>query len=44
VAELALQKALAHGAAYAAQCSLRTSQILASLPGFDHLPVVWFPN
>ena len=44
VAELALQKVLAHDAVYAAQCSLRTSQILASLPGFDHLPVVWFPN
>ena len=44
VAELALQKALAHGAVYAAQCSLRTSRFLASLPGFDHLPVVWFPN
>ena len=44
MAELDLQKALAHGAVYAAQCSLRTSQILASLPGFDHLPVVWFPN
>ena len=44
VAELALHKALAQGAVYAAQCSLRTSQLLASLFGFDHLPVIWFPN
>ena len=44
VAEMALQKALAHGSVFPAQCSLRTSQLLSSLPGFDHLPVVWLPN
>ena len=44
VAEMALQKALAHGAVFPVQCSLRTSQLLSSLPGFDHLTVVWLPN
>ena len=44
VAEIALQKALAHGAVFLAQCSLRTLQLLSSLPEFDHLPVVWLPN
>ena len=24
--------------------AVRTSQLLSSLPGFDHLPVVWLPN
>ena len=27
-----------------AQCSYRTSQVLQSLPGFEGLPVTWFPN
>ena len=44
VAEMALQKANSYGAVFPAQCSLRTSQLLSSLPGFDQLPVVWLPN
>jgi hypothetical protein len=44
VAEQALQLALAHGAVNSAECSLRTSQLLTSLPGFEALPISLFPN
>ena len=44
VAEQALQLALAHGAVNSAECSLRTSQLLTSLPEFEALPISLFPN
>ena len=44
VAEQALQLALAHGAVNSAECSLQTSQLLTSLPGFEALPISLFPN
>ena len=44
VAEQALQVALAHGMVNSAEFSLRTSQLLASLLGFEALPISLFPN
>ena len=44
VAELAMRKVLAHGAVPKAQCSISTSAILRSLPGFEQIPRTWFPK
>lgn len=44
VAEMALNLVQTHGAVGNAQCALSVSGILASLPGFETVPVGWFPN
>jgi len=44
VAELALQKVQAYGAVPKGLCTKSTSEILKSLPGFESLPVTWFPK
>lgn len=43
VAERALQLAFANGPANSGTCSLTTSGLLASLPGFETVPRTWFP-
>ncbi len=44
VAELAMQRVLAHGAVPKAQCAISTSTILRGLPGFESIPRTWFPK
>ncbi|WP_323007354.1 hypothetical protein [Pseudorhodobacter sp.] len=44
VAELALRRAMAHGAVPKAQCTIAISGILRGLPGFESLPSTWFPK
>jgi hypothetical protein len=43
VAERALAAARAYGPVPNAQCSLSVSRILSRLPGFESIPVGWFP-
>ena len=43
VAQLAIQLAANYGAVPKAQCSLSTSKILSQLPGFESIPVGYFP-
>ncbi|OIQ71500.1 hypothetical protein GALL_468800 [mine drainage metagenome] len=44
VAELALQKSVANGAAASGLCSDNVSSIVRKLPGFTSLPVSFFPR
>ncbi len=44
VAAKALQIASGYGAVPKAQCSFSTSQILSQLPGFESVPVSYFPK
>lgn len=44
VAELALQRAMAHGAVPKAQCANATSSILRGLPGFSSIPSTFGPK
>jgi hypothetical protein len=44
VAELALQRVLAHGAVPKAQCAQATSSILRGLPGFSSIPSTFGPK
>ncbi len=44
VAQQALQLAANYGAVPKAQCSLSTSKILSQLPGFESIPVGYFPT
>ena len=43
VAELAMREAMANGAVGKARCAVSTSQIIARLPGFEHIRQTWFP-
>ncbi len=43
VAEMALQMAQSIGPVGQAQCALKTSGLLAKLPGFEPLRTTWFP-
>lgn len=44
VAEAALRAVKAHGAAAKSTCSITTSQILSSLPGWEDFPRSWYPR
>ena len=44
VADRALAAMQAYGAVPNAQCTLAVSRVLASLPGFEAIDTVWFPN
>lgn len=44
VAQMATRLAANYGAAGKAQCSYSTSQILSQLPGFESIPVSYFPT
>lgn len=44
VAEMALRAVMANGAVSKAHCSVSTSKILRSLPGFESIRVTYFPN
>ena len=44
VAEMALKAFQANGATPKATCSVSTSRILGQLPGFESIPVNWFPK
>ncbi len=43
VAEMAMREVLANGAVGKARCANATSQIIARLPGFEHIRQTWFP-
>ncbi|MEQ9694187.1 hypothetical protein [Shimia sp. SDUM112013] len=43
-AELALRKVMTNGAVPQANCARSTSEILKSLPGFEDIPVTYYPN
>ena len=44
VAEMALREVQAYGAVPKAQCALAVSRVLARLPGFEGVPVTFFPK
>ena len=44
VAELVMQRAIAYGAVPKAQCSKSISSILSGVPGFEGLPLTWYPS
>lgn len=44
VAEMALRAAQSYGAVPKAQCSLAVTRVLSDLPGFDAMPISFFPN
>ena len=44
VAELVLARAMAYGAVPKAQCTLSISRILKDVPGFESLPITWYPR
>lgn len=44
VAELAMQKAIAKGSVPQAHCALATSELIASLPGFEDVKTGYYPR
>lgn len=44
VAEMVMQRAMAYGAVPKANCARSISSILSDVPGFESLPVTYFPN
>ena len=44
VAEMALRAAQSYGAVPKARCSRAITRVLSELPGFESMPVSWFPN
>jgi hypothetical protein len=44
VAEMALREVMAYGAVGKTRCSNSTSQIMARLPGFEHIKRTWYPR
>lgn len=44
IAELAMQRAMAHGAVPKASCARSVGQILRGVPGFESIPVAWNPK
>ena len=44
VAEMVMQRALAHGAVPKAQCTKAITEILRGVPGFESIPSTWFPK
>ena len=44
VAELVMQRAMAYGAAPKATCTISISRVLQGVPGFESLPMTWFPK
>lgn len=44
VADMVAQRAKAYGAVPKAQCTRAVSTVLKGVPGFESLPVTWFPN
>ena len=44
VAELIMQRAMAYGAVPKANCTIALSRVLDGVPGFESLPMTWFPK
>lgn len=44
VAELVMRHAMAYGAAPKATCTISISRVLQDVPGFESLPMTWFPK
>lgn len=44
VAELIMQRAMAYGAVPKANCTIALSRVLDGVPGFENLPMTWFPK
>jgi hypothetical protein len=44
VAELVMARAMAYGAVPKAQCTLSISRILKDVPGFESMPITWYPR
>lgn len=44
VAEMALRAVQEYGAVPKAQCTVSTTKILRTLPGFENMPQTWFPK
>ena len=44
VAEMILQRAMAYGAVPKANCTIAISRVLDGVPGFESLPMTWFPK
>jgi hypothetical protein len=44
VAELAMRRAMEHGAVPKAQCASAIGEVLRGVPGFEGMPQTWFPN
>jgi hypothetical protein len=44
VAELIMQRAMAYGAVPKANCTISISRVLDGVPGFESLPMTWFPK
>ena len=39
-----LQRAMAYGAVPKANCTIAISRVLDGVPGFESLPMIWFPK
>ncbi|MDZ4393170.1 MAG: hypothetical protein U1B82_09385, partial [Cypionkella sp.] len=44
VAALIMQRAMAYGAVPKANCTIALSRVLEGVPGFEGLPMTWFPK
>lgn len=44
VAALIMQRAMAYGAVPKANCTISISRVLDGVPGFENLPMTWFPK
>ena len=44
LAEMAMREVMAYGAVGKSGCANSTSQIIARLPGFEHISQTWFPT
>ncbi|MBJ2150283.1 hypothetical protein [Paracoccus sp. IB05] len=44
VAALIVQRAMAYGAVPKASCTIALSRVLDAVPGFDGLPMAWYPK
>ena len=44
VAALIMQRAMAYGAVPKANCTIALSRVLEGVPGFESLPMTWFPK
>ncbi len=43
-AEIALQRAMSYGPVPQSQCALSTARLLRGVPGFEDIPVGYYPN
>lgn len=44
VAEMIMRRAMAYGAVPQANCTIAISRVLEGVPGFESLPMTWFPK